>query len=245
MNKDTNTSPTPAYDYDSIPEGYYDEVCRRKKGSQSKWHHLEYALVARQIPDGAAHLDVACGPGTFVATLPATIRSTAVDIALPQIEYARKHYAAPNRVFETMEPGKLPFPDESFDVVTALELVEHITEDEAQRLLAECKRVLKKGGCLVITTPNYASAWPLLEWIVNRVAPVGYEFQHITHYKIPSLRKLLADSGLEVVDVAGFQFSASFYAAISWKLADWVEAHEAKCITRRFGNLMFGIARKP
>ena len=236
---------TPAYDYNSIPEGYYDAVFNRKKGSQSKWHHLKFARIAREIPQGAAHLDVACGPGTFVATLPATVRSTAVDIALPQIEYARKHYAAPNRVFETMQPGKLPYPDGAFDVVTSIELIEHITEEEALMLFRECARVLKKGGRLIVTTPNYATGWPILEWTINRVTSVTYEDQHITHYKRALLRKLLEDSGLEVVDVAGFMFSAPFFAALSWKLSDWVSACEPRFVTRALGNLLLGIAQKP
>jgi len=245
MDTNSTISPAPAYDYDSIPQGYYDSVYHRRKGAQSKWHHMEYVRVGREIPAGSAHLDVGCGPGTFASSLPATIRSTSMDIALPQIEYARKFYAAPNRVFETMEPAKIPCPDETFDVVTSLELVEHITEDEGQRLLKECARVLKKGGRLVVTTPNYSSAWPLLEWVVNSVTPVTYKYQHITKYKKPTLHKLLEEAGLEVVDVAGFQFSAPFYAMLSWKLADWVGAIEPAFVTRNLGNLLIGIARKP
>jgi len=246
MNSQTDKSPdTTAYDYDTISQGYYDKVFHRKKGVQSKWHALEYFRVSQEIPDGASHLDVACGPGTFISTLPGTVRSTGVDIAQPQIEYARKNYAAANRTFEVMEPGRLPFPDETFDVVTSTELVEHITEEEGRKLLVECMRVLKKGGRLVVTTPNYASGWPVLEWIVNRVAPVSYEFQHITKYKKARLHAFLKDSGFEVVDVYGFMFTGPFWAALSWKFAGWVDAHEPKFISRNLGNLLIGIARKP
>jgi len=246
MNNSITSSPTDiSYDYDTISEGYYDKVFNRKKGIQSKWHYLEYARVGREIPDGATHLDIACGPGTFISTLSKNVRSTGVDIALPQIEYARKNYGAENRVFEVMEPGKLPFLDATFDVVTSTELIEHITEAEGGSLLQECMRVLKKGGRLVVTTPNYASGWPALEWIVNRVAPVSYEHQHITKYKKAHLYKFLKESGFEVIDVYGFMFTAPFWAMISWKFADWVDAHEFKFISRRLGNLLIGIARKP
>ena len=246
MNNQSDSSPdTHAYDYDTISEGYYDEVFRRKKGIQSKWHDIEYTRVGREIPAGASHLDIACGPGTFISTLPKNVRSIGVDIALPQIEYARKKYGTENKTFEGMEPGTLSFPDESFDVVTSTELIEHITEDEGSRLLKECMRVLKKGGRLVVTTPNYASGWPILEWIVNRVAPVSYEHQHITKYKKSSLVKFLKDSGFEIIDVHAFMLSAPFWAALSWKFADWVDAHEPKFLSRNLGNLLIGVARKP
>ncbi|MGH9425373.1 MAG: class I SAM-dependent methyltransferase, partial [Terriglobia bacterium] len=53
-----------------------------------------------------------------------------------------------------------PVEDESFDVVTAGEIIEHMLDEEA--FLQECRRVLKPGGQLVLTTPN-------LSFSVNRL----------------------------------------------------------------------------
>ncbi|MCX6799398.1 MAG: class I SAM-dependent methyltransferase [Candidatus Diapherotrites archaeon] len=51
---------------------------------------------------------------------------------------------------------RMPLRGESFDTIVAGELIEHMPEPE--RLLAECKRVLRKGGALLISTPN-RGAW--------------------------------------------------------------------------------------
>ncbi len=53
------------------------------------------------------------------------------------------------------EGQKLPYEDESFDVILFCEILEHLTLDPAQ-CLSELGRVLKKGGALILTTPNVA-----------------------------------------------------------------------------------------
>ncbi|MDO8647820.1 MAG: class I SAM-dependent methyltransferase [Candidatus Diapherotrites archaeon] len=52
--------------------------------------------------------------------------------------------------------NKMPFKDESFDTLVGGELLEHMKDPD--KFLKECKRVLKKGGKLIITTPN-KKAW--------------------------------------------------------------------------------------
>lgn len=232
------------YDYDSIPSGYYDEVFRKKKGMQSKWHHMKFARVAREIAPGSEHLDIACGPGTLISTLPEGVRSTGLDIALAQIQYAREKYGAPNRTFGLMTAGSLPVPDDSFDVVTCVDLIEHITRDECMILLRECMRVLRKNGRLIVTTPNYASGWPVLEWMVNRLSKLSYADQHITHYKPRSLRALLTEIGFDVEAAHGYMLTAPFWGGLSWRFADVVEKLEIPFVVRALGSELLSISRK-
>ena len=56
-----------------------------------------------------------------------------------------------------VEQTPWPYPDESFDVVMLCELLEHLTTDP-MRVMGEINRVLKKGGRLLLSTPNVASA---------------------------------------------------------------------------------------
>jgi 2-polyprenyl-3-methyl-5-hydroxy-6-metoxy-1,4-benzoquinol methylase len=232
------------FDYDSIPVGYYDTIFQRRKGAQSKWHHLKFQRVARELPAEGQYLDVACGPGTFIGTVSSQLFCTGVDIAAAQIDYASKHYGNPTKKFQMMEPGRLPFPDATFDVVTSVELIEHISPAEAAQLFLECKRVLKPGGKLIVTTPNYACLWPMIEWFLNKLSKVSYESQHITKYKPASLAAKLNEAGLGNVKVETCLFSAPFMAAISWGFSDFVARIEPGFLVRKRGHLLIGTATK-
>jgi len=240
----TTAKTAPEFDYDSIPVGYYDEVFRRNRGIQSKWHHQKFARVRAEIAPGSRLLDVACGPGTFVSTLPAGVSCVGLDIAKAQIDYAQVHYATTERSFALMAPGALPVASDSFDVVTVVELIEHIPTAEAAQLLAECRRVLRPGGKLVVTTPNYAFLWPLLEFLTNRLGKVSYEDQHITQYRAPVLRALFRSAGFADPQVDTCLFSAPFFAALNWSLADSVARLEPNFLAHNFGHLLIGRATK-
>jgi ubiquinone/menaquinone biosynthesis C-methylase UbiE len=56
--------------------------------------------------------------------------------------------------------SRLPFPDQTFDLVSANMVVEHLTDPAAS--LAEIRRILKPGGAFVFHTPNYRSPWVFL-----------------------------------------------------------------------------------
>jgi SAM-dependent methyltransferase len=82
----------------------------------------------------------------------------------------------------------LPFPDNSFDIVSCRDMIEHV--ENAQGVLLECKRVLRTGGYLLITTPN----------IYN--LPIDGVI-HIRGYTPESLLTELAELGFEVIDKRG------------------------------------------
>ena len=182
-------------------------------------------------------------PGTFIGTLDERIDSTGVDIAPAQIDYANAVHGAARKRFETVGAGALPYPDGGFDVATCVELVEHLTPAQASALLAEARRVIAPGGRLLLTTPDYGGAWPALEWLLNRLGSVSYEDQHITHFTRSSLASLLEEAGFEDVRVERYQLIAPFTAPLRWRLADRIARLEPRWLTRRFGFLLFAIAR--
>lgn len=77
----------------------------------------------------------------------------------------------------------MPFPDASFDTVLCTEVLEHVSEP--QRVAAEIMRVLKPGGSLVLTVPQF---YPVHE------AP--YDFFRYTHF---GLRHILESAGFEII----------------------------------------------
>ena len=88
------------------------------------------------------------------------------------------------------------FEDSSFDVVSLVEFVEHVEHPAA--FLKEARRVLRRGGCLYLTTPN---AWSLNRWILG---PRWSNFtppDHVTIFSPPALRKLLTNAGFEKMEL--------------------------------------------
>lgn len=232
------------FDYGNIPVGYYDEVYRRRRGVQSRWHHDKFTFFRKFIAAGESHLDIGCGPGTFIASLPATVRSTGVDIAADQIEYANRHNAREGATYVAIAPGPLPFGDESFDVVTAIELVEHLPAEAISRLVREAWRVLKPGGRALISTPNYASMWPMVEALVNRLGPVSYDRQHIARLNARTLRHALEAAPWTRLEIRAYQFLAPFAAALGWEAADLLGRVEPELLVSRQGMLLFAEAKK-
>lgn len=234
----------PQFDYDAIPEGYYDEVYQRGRGAQSKWHHLKFRCVREHLGTYVQLLDLGCGPGSFVGSLSEPGHAIGVDIAAAQIAYAQRHYGGPQREFQTILASGLPYATASFDVVTSIEVIEHLDRETTCSLLAEAWRVLRPGGRLVLTTPNYASPWPLMEWFVNRLFPVTYEAQHISHYTPKRLRDLLQEITGVPAKVTAFQGFEFALAMLHWSLPDRLPKPLRHLPPPFGGMLLLGIVNK-
>ena len=233
------------FNYESIPPGYYDQVYKLESGVQSKWHHLKFRFFSDHIRSTDFILDIGCGPGTFLANLNNFHRGIGVDISEAQIEYAKTHYQDTKRTFVCFDGDRLPYEDCCFDVVTLVEVIEHLTPETVAKLYSEAFRTLKPDGRLYVSTPNYASLWPLLEKAVNAKADVTYEEQHINLFQRGRLKNEIENCGFTQTKVRAYQFLAPFLAAISWPLSDTIYKMDRGIFSSRIGFLLFAEARKP
>ncbi len=121
--------------------------------NETMTEHLHRYALAMEFIAGKKVLDIACGEG-YGTNLMAkkALHVTGVDIDNTSIENAKKKYTAGNIVFATGSVLKIPAPNNSFDVITCFETLEHISEQE--EMLAELKRVLSPSGILLISTPD-------------------------------------------------------------------------------------------
>ena len=78
-----------SYYNNSVVNGYYDIIFERKKGIQSAWHHTKFNFIKNKITKTNIHLDIGCGPGTFLGILKK--KSIGIDVAENQIKYAKKN----------------------------------------------------------------------------------------------------------------------------------------------------------
>ncbi len=97
-------------------------------------------------------LEVACGAGQGVGYLGGVSRSiVAGDISEPNLAIAAKHYRG-RFAFRQFDAHKMPFEPSTFDVVVIFEAIYYIKD--LDQFLAECKRVLRPQGVLLIATAN-------------------------------------------------------------------------------------------
>ena len=115
-------------------------------------HVARYAFARRYAP-GKRVLDAGCGTGYGSAELAQSAAEvTGVDIAPDAIEYARANYPLPGLRFIESSCAAVPFPADSFDLVIAFEVIEHLPDFRA--FLDDSARVLTREGLFLVSSPN-------------------------------------------------------------------------------------------
>jgi SAM-dependent methyltransferase len=141
-------------------------------------HFNTWPLVRPLVERFATRLEVAPG---LRPRLP--IEGTHfVDLSVPAVRSLRERGA--NAVVGQI--GALPFVDGTFELVCALDIVEHVDDDE--RALAELVRVTRESGTLLLSVPLHPSRWTSFDDLVG----------HRRRYEPARLRDMLAHHGLTI-----------------------------------------------
>lgn len=115
-----------------------------------------HTLMRQTLPSvkGLYVLDVGCGAGNMMHHLSRYGRVKGIDIDPRPVEQARLRGYDVDQADATQ---LLPFDDDTFDLVTTLDVLEHVDQDAA--ILQEAHRTLKPGGHIVTTVPAFAWLW--------------------------------------------------------------------------------------
>ncbi len=216
---------------------------------QKYWHRSKLELLEWFfVPDaGLDALDVGCGSGVIADGLGKMgLNVTAIDANPQAIAYAQATFARQNVRFLPGYLDELELPDASFDVATCLEVIEHVYPPQIDKLLSDFRRLLRPGGRLLLTTPNYRGLWPLIEWAADRFASTAKmdADQHVTHIHRRMLRKFVEAAGFEVEKIRCYCTFAPFAAPMGVGLAQLIDRGERR-IDLPFGNLLAVVARVP
>lgn len=161
---------------------------------------------------GRTALDVGCGAGLLsepLARLGAAV--TAIDAAPENIEAARSHAAEMGLTidYRAGEVATLVAEERRFDLVTAMEVVEHVTD--VPEFLKTLATLVKPDGLVIVSTPNRTIASRLAMITLGeglRLIPRGTHDWH--KFLTPEeLEQKLSDAGLKIGDRRGLSFTPS------------------------------------
>jgi len=128
-------------------------------------------------------LDVGCGTGANLNMLSNYGDVEGVDVSVQALSYCRER-GLKNVKHGTAE--ELPFEDATFDLVTALDVVEHLDDDLEG--LREIRRVLKPGGFALLTVPAFMFLWGVQDDVSN----------HRRRYTMAQLRSVVTEAGFTI-----------------------------------------------
>ena len=115
--------------------------------------HLKAYQFSMDFCQNKVILDAGCGEG-YGSNLLAEVATKAIgiDISREAIRHAREKYSRENLHYYVTDVVNMDFADNTFDVIVSFQVIEHL--NNPLKFLKEIKRVLKKGGWAIISTPN-------------------------------------------------------------------------------------------
>jgi 2-polyprenyl-3-methyl-5-hydroxy-6-metoxy-1,4-benzoquinol methylase len=178
----------------------------------SRFRGREDPDLVRQVEplalEGTTCLDVGCGDGLTIALY--LTRTTggcvAVDVSQAAVNQAKGN-GVDARLID--DAAALPFADRSFELVTCIEVFEHLFD--AEGAAREIARVLVPGGHLIAQVPNTAHWAQRVSMVRGRFVPLGDQLSleqpwrdpHIRFFTVASLLAMIRAAGLEPLRVIG------------------------------------------
>lgn len=179
-----------------ILDGYRegtDPVFVSQAAAREKTFDRALARIETRVPGKGRLLDIGTAGGSFIHV--AQRRGWTVDGCEPNkwlCEWGKKTYGLDIRPGTHFEQH---YPDATFDVVTVWDVLEHAADPTA--FLAECRRIMKPGGLLIVNYPDIDS-W--IAKVMGRRWPMLISV-HLYFFTPKTLTDLLGRTGFDVVDI--------------------------------------------
>lgn len=161
--------------------------------------------VIKHIPKNSVVCDIGCGEkAVFLKTVSNSIKKgigldeKAIDYLDSKLEIKKCRFSA-----------DIPLKDESCDIITMMAVLEHLSKP--QEILNECRRILKKGGKLILTVPAPA-AKKILEFLAFRLRIIDENEikDHKNYFKASEIEKMLLIAGFKKENIRNSFFEFRF-----------------------------------
>lgn len=193
---------------DRIGPEYYDrtdyigDAPSRLRSLKSRFQRYRTRKVLDIYEPGKEErvLDLGCGWGTFSLLLAPRVGDVVgVDFSEKAVSSCRRsarELGLENVRFVQADAADTGLESESFDLVIAADLLEHLYPNQTESVLDECTRLLKRGGRLTVWTPHRGH---LIEVIKNRTFLVPSDPTHVDYKSMDRVRGLLRERGFSIV----------------------------------------------
>ena len=151
-------------------------------------------------------LDVGCGTGALLKELDSYGAAYGIDFSEKALDFCKARSLANVRLGSITG---IPYPDDAFDLVLALDILEHVEDD--LKALQEIKRVLRPGGICVLFVPAFQLLWGVTDVLG----------QHYRRYTRPELTSKMRQEGLDIIRSSYFNTFLFFPIALVRLLVRW------------------------
>jgi SAM-dependent methyltransferase len=150
---------------------------------------LEGVIAGLALPATARILDAGCGSGRNMLELARRGEVSGIELSEASVARARERHAGDVLAGSVLD---MPYPSDSFDLAVCLDVIEHLQDDRGA--LRELRRVVARGGSLLVTVPAYEHLWSTHDEINH----------HCRRYSTRTLRRAAEGAGWRCARITHF-----------------------------------------